>query len=293
MQVRQKGGEFTSLTDFCLRVNARKVNKTVVESLIKCGAIDQFGERKAMLEGLALIRERAKKRQKAKADGQVGLFHSGKKEEKITNDHLPVGDTFSKQEMLDFEKELLGIYLSEHPLQKELTEIADLVSHKTHEVEDLKSGKVQIAGRIKNLRIVTTRNGGKEMAFISIEDETGAVDLVVFPNTFKKTKDLLTEEKIVYVEAKIGQRQGEQSIIAQQIKKISALKNSKPEKEKITIKIPKGTTRSKLVKLNSLLKNNKGKQSGILHFPNGRRVKIPFKIDWTEKFKKKIKKLLG
>lgn len=293
LRVREDGGEFSSLTDFCLRVNARKVNKTVVESLIKSGAMDQFGSRKAMLEGLESIRDRAKKKQKAKANGQVNLFHGGKKEEKITNDNLPSIDNFTQEELLDFEKELLGIYISEHPLQNELKEIEDLVSHKTHEVEELKSGKIQVAGRIKNLRIVTTRNGGKEMAFTSIEDETGTLDIVVFPSTFKQNRKLLSEDKIVYIEAKIGQRQGEQSVIAHQIKDISQVKGTKPKNKKITIKIPKGTSRFKLVKLNSLLKKNKGDQNGTLHFPNGKRVKIPFKINWTEKLKKKIEELLN
>lgn len=294
LTIRKKGGGFTSLTDFCLRVNARKVNKTVVESLIKSGAMDQFGSRKSMLKGLENIRERAKKRQKANANGQVGLFRSGtKKENKITNDNLPVTDNFTKEELLDFEKELLGIYISEHPLQNDLAEIEDFISHKTHEIEDLKSGRIQIAGRIKNLRIVTTRNGGKEMAFTSIEDETGSIDLVIFPGIFKQNQNLLNKEKIVCVVAKVSQREGEQSIIAQEIKDISEIKKTKPKKKKIIIKIPKGTSRFKLVKLNSLLKKNNGTQTGTLHFPNGKKVKIPFEINWTKNLKEKIKELLS
>ncbi len=309
INVREEDGRFVSLTDFCLRVGSRKVNKKVIESLIKAGAMDDFGNRSSMLASVEQIKKRADKKQRNLRNGQVGLF-GGTKEKKVIEDRLIEMEEFSKEELLRLEKELLGFYLTEHPLKSKLDKLTKVVSHKSHQVKDLKSGKVKLAGIISNKRIVTTRKSGKEMAFVNLEDETGKAELVVFPSLFSKNKHLLNGEKLVVVTAKVDMREDEQSLIAEKIepakKYLKKRKNSNPNSNSnnnnssekkpefdFHLKIPKGTTRDALVKLNSLLKNHHGKNNGILEFPNGRQVKLSFGVEWTENLKKKIGKILN
>ncbi len=302
INIREKKGQFTSLTDFCLRVDSRKANKKVIESLIKVGAMDNFGNRSSMLASLENIKKRADLKQKNLRNGQVGLFGGGKKK-LVLEDKLAKINEFSKDEILRLEKELLGFYLTEHPIKKKLDKLSEFISHKIHQVKELKKGKVKLAGVTSNKRIVTTRKSGKEMAFVTLEDETGTIELVVFPGVFQKSKHLLNNETLVVVEAKIDMREDEQSLIAENIVRAKKYLNKtkktseKPEnihqsKFDFSLKIPNGTSRHILVELNSLLKTHTGDKLGLLEFPNGREVKIPFGVKWSNKLKEKIEKLL-
>ncbi len=299
---REKKGQFTSLTDFCINVDSRKVNKKVIESLIKAGAMDDFGNRKSMLASIEQIKKRADVRQKNLRNGQTGLFGRLTKDKPVLKDKLVDLEEFTKEELLRLEKDLLGFYLTEHPLKNQLEKLSGIVSHKNHQVKNLKKGRVKLAGIISNKRIVTTRRSGREMAFIDLEDETGKVELVVFPNLFLKSKKLIADEKLVVIEAKVEIRNDEQSLIAEKItdaKKLPKKNNPKIEPTKtekptfdFRVKIPKSTTRQILVELNSFLRKNEGDKNGVLEFPNGRDVKLSFGVDWTEDIKKKIEKIL-
>ncbi len=297
ISVRDKDGRFSSLTDLCLRVDSRKVNKKVIESLIKAGAMDEFGPRSSMLASIDNIKKRADKKQRNLRNGQVGLFGGGDKEQ-VIEDKLVDMKEFSKDEILQLEKELLGFYLTEHPLKNKIDKLADIITHKTYQVKEEKSGKVKLAGIISNKRIVTTRNGGKEMAFVNLEDETGKAELVVFPSIFERSKRFLKGDKLVLVTAKVDMRDNEQSLIAEKIvdakKFLNKNRQSKQEdKFDFHLKIPKGTNRNTLVKLNTILRKSQGNDKGVLEFPNGRDVKLSFGIKWTEKLKEKIEKLLN
>lgn len=306
ISVRENEGKFNSLTNFCLRVNSRKVNKKVIESLIKAGAMDDFGNRSSMLASVERIKKRADKRQRNLRNGQAGLFSSSK-EEPAMEDKLVEMEEFSKDELLRLEKELLGFYLTEHPLKNKLDKLANIISHKTHQVKELKSGRVKLAGIISNKRIVTTRKSGKEMAFASLEDETGTVELVIFPGVFQKSKHLLNGKDLVVVEAKVEMREDEQSLIAERIMRAKKYlqktkktdsnnaSDGKSIKSKFDfrLQIPKGTSRHALVKLNNLLRKSNGKHNGVLEFPNGRDVELPFGVKWTERLKKKIEEILS
>jgi DNA polymerase-3 subunit alpha len=308
ISIRENGSRFTSLTDFCLRVDSRKVNKKVIESLIKAGAMDNFGNRSSMLASLEQIKRRADKKQKNLRNGQVGLFGGSKKNEAL-KDNMVEMEEFSKEELLRLEKELLGFYLTEHPLKNKLDRLAEIVTHKSHQVKEMRSGKVKMAGIISNKRIVTTRKSGKEMAFVNLEDETGKVEMVVFPSVFDASKNLLNGDQVVVVKAKVDMRDDEQSLIAEKITKAEKFTEKKTQSKTnnqndsssgddknspdFRLEIPSGTTRDVLVKLNNLLKKNNGDHNGVLEFPNGRDVKVPFGVNWTEKLIKKIEKLLG
>jgi len=223
---------------------------------------------------------------------------SGGDEKQVIEDKLIDMEEFSKDEILQLEKELLGFYLTEHPLKNKIDQLADVITHKTYQVKEKTSGKVKLAGIISNKRIVTTRKSGKEMAFVNLEDETGKAELVVFPSIFEKSKNLLKGDRLVLVTAKVDMRENEQSLIAEKIvdakRFFNKNKDSKQEdKFDFHLKIPKGTNQNTLVKLNTILRKNQGEDNGVLEFPNGRDVKLSFGVSWTDKLKEKIEKLFN
>lgn len=296
---RELNGRFASLIDFCLQVDSRKVNKKVIESLIKAGAMDSFGNRRSMLASIEQIKKNADLKQKNLRNGQAGLFGGQEKNQPNLTDQLKNLEEFSKEELLKLEKELLGFYLTEHPLKNKLNKLTQVVSHKIHQIKDKKNGKIKIAGVVSDKRIVTTRKSGKEMAFVNLEDETGKVELVVFPGVYDQSKHLLNGDKLVVVKAKVELREDNQSLIAEKIvsaKKFLKNKNRPKKKKKkfdFRLKIPIGTNRNTLVELNNLLRDNQGKKNGVLEFPNGRDVELSFGVSWTDKLKEKIEKILG
>jgi len=216
-------GEFESLTDFCSRVDNQKVNKKVLESLIQVGAMDAFGKRAAMLMGLEKIRQRALKEQKRKESGQGFLFDNpGSSGSSAAQDKLPDVDEFDKKDRLIMEKRLLGFYLSEHPWEEALNRVKKKTSHEIYQLDkDRDKGyNIKIGGVINNVKKVFTKKGNNEMAFITINDLTGSVDLVVFPSTFKKYKSLLQEDTVILVNGTLDYREERMSVVAKVIRGI-------------------------------------------------------------------------
>lgn len=293
LKTRRRGDKFGSLTDFCLRVNNQKANKKVVESLIKAGAMDQFGKRSALLASLSKIKEAADKRQKEIENGQTNLFGAPDEKKQNPGEDLIKMDEFAKDQLLKFEKELLGFYLTEHPLQGRLQQIEEAISHKIYQISEVEKGRVRIAGVVSGLRVITTRSGNREMAFASIEDETGKIEIVVFPDAFDQSRSLLAQERVILIEARIEERDERKSLIAEKI--IDSEKKEEIEqmaREGFVIQIPKGTSSSVLVKINGLLKSNPGQDYGFIRFPRGKEVRIPFGVKWSEELEIAIKKLL-
>lgn len=294
IKARELGGSFTSLSDFCQRADPQKVNKKVLESLIKAGAMDCFGSRAAMLAGLDRIRAKGEVEQKQKAGGQVGLFEEGEK--KAALDDLPEIEEFSRSELLSLERDLLGFYLTEHPLAPVLSILSSEVSHKLYElggeVETVE--RVRVGGIVSSIRIVLTKNGASEMAFATLEDETGKVEAVVFPKIFTITRSCWIRDQVVLVDGRIETREEELSLIVENAVPLSVAAQQKPSFD-FSIKIPKGTKPQILVELNKLLKASPGKKKGVLVFEqNGgsRRLVLTFGVEFTKELEEKIKKLL-
>ncbi len=217
--------KFSSLTDFCSRVDNQKVNKKVLESLIQVGALDGFGKRAALLSAMEKIRQQASSDQKRKANGQTSLFDNpgSGQSDKTMKDDLPEIDEFEKSDLLSLEKSLLGIYLTEHPWEKTLSQLEEMVSHKIFELipEELGEAKVRVGGVITRIRKIFTKRGNHEMAFVTVQDKTASLELVVFPRTYSQVKDFLTEDRVIIVEGKIDAREGRMSLIVDKIEEIT------------------------------------------------------------------------
>lgn len=304
-EARRATGPFVSLRDFCRRVDGQKVNRKVLESLIKVGAMDDFGKRAALLVALDQVRENVLSEQKARSQGQTTLFESlGGDREQKQREELPEIEEFQKTELLSMEKQLLGFYLTDHPMAKVLKAMGERASHKIYELaEEVHVGKVvTVAGMITDLRKVITKKGQKEMVFATLEDETGKIDIVVFPKLYDNTRLIWIVDHPLLVTGTVNKRDDRLSIIAEKPVTENEIRNQdvdiptpQPTELGIVIEIPRQTSREKLRELSKLFKENKGDERIILIIENGgipKRIALPYGVNYTEKLKEQITKLL-
>ncbi|MBN1562757.1 MAG: hypothetical protein JXA10_02890, partial [Anaerolineae bacterium] len=221
---REKKGRFTDLDDFCRRVDTRILNKRPMESLIKVGALDDFAERYVLLAALEKIISFSANYHKAKDVGQMSLFGEATgvdfgAEESILgsmHDVTPV----PQREMLNWEKDLVGLYVTDHPLKPIMAQLQRAMTHTTAELEELgeamQDRQVTIAGLVTGLRAFTTKNGDM-MAVATIEDITGQMSAVLFPRTWASYKDKVDEDAVVIVRGKADASRGEMQIIVDSV----------------------------------------------------------------------------
>ena len=216
---REKSGTFKSLTDFINRVDLSKVTKKTLESLIKTGSFDFFGKRAAMLAFYPQIVERVHQRKGKEKEGQVSLFTLD--EEIDLKDNLPDIEELGREELLFFEKELLGFYLTQHPLTPFITQLEKRVTHRIHSLSTSSVNQIIIGGIITAVKKIFTKTGNNEMAFVRIDDMTGNIELVVFPKVFEKTKNLWFKDKMILVKGRISQREERLSVIVDDAKALT------------------------------------------------------------------------
>ncbi len=214
MSARQRGF-FTSLTDFCSRVDTQKVNKKVLESLIKVGAFNDFGRRTAMLSALSDILVLAQKQKRKEVSGQFSLFEESQTSNLV--DHLPDLPEFSQREILNFEKELLGFYLTSHPMLPLLKNLGKVTDYQIADLDPNVKKILKIGGVITKVRRIITKNNNSEMAFVRIEDLTGSIELVIFPSIFAKTRSIWQENQVVLVAGKLDFRNERLSFIVDKV----------------------------------------------------------------------------
>lgn len=226
IRVRDADGPFASIEDFVKRVSTRMVNRKSWESLIKSGSFDAFEERNHLLVNLDAILAYGSKIQKEAASGQTDLF--GEVSEQISN-KLKFDQTVTptpEAEMLQWERELLGIYLSKHPLDSIddfSRENGQPIGEITTKDNDLRTS---VTGVISDLRQITTKTGSK-MAFVKIEDKSGETEIIVFPDAYSSSEASLVRDNIIHVKGKVSTKDrdgklGEEiKIIADEITHIS------------------------------------------------------------------------
>ncbi len=209
----RENGPFATFTDFCFRVDGQKVNRKVLESLIKAGALDRFGKRASMLAALDKIREMGTSINRLKSLGQESLF--GQIEPADMSDHLPDIDEFEKAQKLEMEKELLGFYLTDHPHAEKLALIGDSVTHRISELytEDCGGQVVTVGGIIESVRVVTTKTTNQQMCFVKLADSGKSIEIVVFPRVYAATSSVWRQDHVVLVQGKVEvtQSQDEES----------------------------------------------------------------------------------
>ena len=204
IRAREEGGEFTSIEDFAKRVNTRIVNRKNWESLIRAGAFDRYGHRSDMLFNLDTILAFASKLQKDAASGQVSLFGDALGASIAPALQLgPAPSHNSDREMLQWERELLGLYISSHPLDA----FAAFLREQAMPLDGLKSDmdgcQATVGGIVTDARQISTKNGDK-MAFVKIENKDDEIEIIVFPKVYEVVKEALEQDKVIVAKGKIN-----------------------------------------------------------------------------------------
>jgi DNA polymerase III subunit alpha len=229
LSIRQEGGEFTSLADLCQRINLQSVNSRNLESLIKCGAFDKIEtNRQQLINDLELVVPWAQKRAKEKAVGQANLFDlmgSGSKSDKSFEaaPKAPIVSDFTAQERLQFELELLGVYVSDHPLKPAERSIRrqQIETVKLREIDKHLRKPIKLVVMLQEVKITQTKKDNKAMAILKLTSIDGMiVPAVAFADTYEKVKDLLNVNVPILVHGKAGRRDEELQVVVEDIEAI-------------------------------------------------------------------------
>ena len=260
---RKKLGRFQSIFEFCEHVDLRLLNKRVVESLIKSGALDSFGRRAQLMAVLDKAIDQAQKAQRDAEFGQHGLFGVFQQEDAAAqNDQLPNLPDWDEHTRLSAEKEILGFFISGHPLEKYRDKLVDLQALSTEEISamDRSTGKdetITTAGMIANVRVLKSKRGDF-YAQATLEDMNGSIDMIIFPEAYKRIGDKVKLEVPVLVKAGVRIEEGANPKIT--AAEIMPLEDAKvPLPRAIRIRIPLETSAEATVDtLHALFLERKG-----------------------------------
>ncbi len=275
---REKNGEFKDFADFCERIKELSVNKKCIESLIKSGAFDNFEQtRSTLIASFETIIDTIADSNKKSLDGQVSMFElatvEDKKIEEIKYSYTVLPE-YTEKEMLFMEKEMLGIYISGHPLEKIKTQIELQTNINTYQMKKINSDIeetgmsdfednqfVKYAGIVTSVKKKYTKTN-KLMAFVTVEDIYGPTEVIVFENCYQNCANLLVEDSIILVEGRLSVREDEDTkIVARDIKEF-------------------GIQKKKVLSINitDLDEKSKNKLRGALKFFTGDRNNIAVQI---------------
>ncbi len=286
-------GEFLSFADFISRVDNRKVNKRVLESLTKVGAFSKYGNRATLLKSMDEIRSRVTS---SKSKAQRGLFSTEeikKSTKSAASIQLNEVAEFSEVELQKLERQLLGFSLSAKPIDELLQPLLPMASHRIGEINGEHVNKnVKIAAVVTEVREIITKKSGKKMAFVKVMDMSGVIDLVVFPNIYKDTQTIWIDNHPVLIEGKVDHREDSNSIL---VDAVSTKETLNGENNKLFIKIPKGTEAKNIQALKELLLNNPGQDQVCILFEGNedKKIDLKIKIAWSKQLLSEITTLLN
>lgn len=202
--------KFASLEEYCTLVSPRQVNRKAVESLIKAGAFDRFADRSALLHNIEMILAYAQRVQKEASSGQVDLFGGGGDVvvERVQLELQPAAVVYDNREQLLWERELLGLYLSQHPLQMFETYLSEQCTPLKQLKPEHDGRVVAVGGSITDVREITTKTG-KKMAFVKLEDTSGEIEAILFPSTLQQTAGIWERDAVVFIRGRVNAKDRE------------------------------------------------------------------------------------
>jgi DNA polymerase-3 subunit alpha len=217
LRARSEHGSFNDIDDFCSRVDLRKVGKRALDSLVKVGALDVLEDRHKLLGSIEKLVGVSTAIHKAKEVGQINMF------DLLPDDNSPAKidlvvdtDDISQKQLRKWEKELVGVYVSDHPLLSNMDQIEEIITAYSIDLSDMDGKVVTLAGTIANIRVHITKKG-YAMAFVSLEDLHGFADLVVFPDVWKQAEDWLEIDTLVAVSGRVDTKRGEANLLVNNI----------------------------------------------------------------------------
>lgn len=213
----RKSGKFLSLFDFCQRVDLRRVNKRVLESLIQCGTFDSMGHNRAsMMAAVEDALEYGQRLQKEKNDPQMSLFGGASDSVPINPPSIPDIPPWDKRRMLELEKEAIGFYITGHPLDEyrdTMENYANTNGLALKEDDTRDGATVRIGGLIRNIKTILTKKGDS-MAFVDLEDLHGTIEVTVFPNLYGRVQDILHVDSPIFVQGQVQKNEKNVKLLA-------------------------------------------------------------------------------
>lgn len=299
---------FKDINDFCRRVDLRQVNRRALDSLVRCGALDELAPRGHLLNCIDTMMGISQQAHHAQEIGQMSLFALGVE----PGLSLDIGDgpEVPRRRELSWEKELLGLYVSEHPLQRIATSLEKDVTAFCGQIDkSLHRQTVIIAGMVSRVRRITTKND-KPMAFAQLEDLHGGVEVVIFPNAYEKTQQLWQPDNVLLVRGKVQVREDEAKVICESAVDYHSWTEDAKEKEEsppprarhqLHISIPRSGDQEEDVRLlgeiHSLLTSHPGEDLFNLYVPrDSQTVQLIFPNDptrYSPALEKAVTDLLG
>lgn len=292
---RKKNGEFKSFTDFCERMQGEAVNKKCIESLIKAGAFDEFEQtRSTLLASFETVIDTINETSKKTMQGQVTMFDLGKTEDEKLESikyKFTTLKEFDERELLSMEKEMLGIYISGHPLEKIRSNIEKVATINTLQMIQMKEqndlsqdGKqVKYIGIINSIKKKYTKKNTL-MAFMTVEDLYGSTEIIVFDTCYSKSQNILLEENIVLIEGRLSIREDDDvKIVANNIKEFnenSIQQSNNYNKPNVNNVGADGSVYTKMVTINitNLQEAQKAKLRGAIKFFAGDKNNIAISV---------------
>jgi DNA polymerase-3 subunit alpha len=256
---------FSSLFDFCERVDLKKINKRVIESLIKCGAFDSTGaKRSRMMASLEEALDYGQRIQKEKMDPQMGLFGGGEQPLVINAPALPEIAEWDEKQLLAFEKESLGFYISGHPLNRYEALLDKFTNSTAVSLKDKPDGAaVRIGGIVRSTKVITTKKGDL-MAFVTIEDMHGSVEVTVFSRVYNLVTNLLVDDRPILIEGVVQKDEQSVKLIAESVISMDKAEEVWTASVHFNLEISR-TNKADLYELYEIVKRHPGSSRAYIH----------------------------
>lgn len=269
VEARNEGGKFSSLCNFCERVDLKKVNKRVVESLIKCGAFDSTGDyRSRMTASIETILDYGQRVQKERLDPQMGLFDIPGSDPAINLPSMPEIDEWDEKQLLALEKESLGFYITGHPLSGYEDILEKFTNANSAGLKEKKDGAtIRIGGIVRKLRTIKTKKKGRLMAFVILEDLHGIVEATIFSSLYAKVHDLLIDDRPILVQGQLQKDENSVKLLADTIIPMDKAEETWTASVHFNLDITR-TQKELLVKLKEIFKKHPGSCSAYIHLLN-------------------------
>lgn len=250
--------KFTSLFDFCERVDLKKVNKRVVESLIKCGSFDSTGiYRSKLMASLEDAHDYGQRVQKERSDPQMGLFEMVESKDPINLPPIPEIEEWGEKQLLSYEKEFLGFYITGHPLTRHESLIEKFTSTNTILLQECKdSSVVRVGGIVRSVKSIVTKKGDP-MAFVTIEDLHGSVEITVFSSVYTSVNHILIDDNPIFIQGQVQKDENSVKILADTVIPMDQAEETWTAYIYINIDITR-TEKDMLVNLYEILKKHPG-----------------------------------
>ncbi len=294
VEERKKNGKYESLEDFCSRLGPEVINKKTIESLAKSGALDKIGERNQIIGSVDIICKFANQLSKNKIANQASLFADNTQKNQLIKLSLNSIDKASKNQRLSWEREFLGIYLSDHPLL-EYKEIMRQFNSKDINLLRSNEQNIRIAGVITSIKKITTKKG-EPMIFANIEDFSGKIEALVFPKILKDNDLIWKVDNILAIKGKVNSKDGNLKLIVEKCKELTEIKKQHTvnKERKLVISLLQNANLKTLQEIKNILKEFPGKETVILKIIQNHEEKIvipKIKINITKQLISELDKI--